>query len=439
MLKYIPVVNLMYLISHTTSPLTTEINYVEFKLKNGLHVIMHRDTSNPIVAVNIWYHVGSKDEEKGYTGFAHLFEHMMFQGSENIGKAKHIEYINAAGGTMNGTTNQDRTNYFQTVPSNQLELVLWLESDRMSSLNITQENFDNQRDVVKEEKRQRYDNVPYGNRWIEISKRLFRNQPYEWMPIGSMEDLDNAGLEYAREFYKKYYSPDNAVLVISGDIDYEITRKLTEKYFGDIKPSGVRKKNYGEIIFNQGEITDTVYDNIKLEAVYIAYKIPGLKDESIPSFRLLSRTLGGGKSSRLYNELVNRKKLVKSVSSFVYDNELAGMFIISATALNGIKAELIAQEISDIIDDLFINPPTYSETEKAKNYIESAFVRSMETVLGKADNLAFYRTFFGNTAEINKVAVKYMSLTPEQIIQHTGKYINPHNRVVLYYKPKNSQ
>ncbi|MCX7878531.1 MAG: insulinase family protein [Ignavibacteria bacterium] len=427
---------LMFFLSKTTARFSVDIEFREFTLPNGLHVILHKDNTNPVVAVNIWYHVGAKDEEKGRTGVAHLFEHMMFQGSENVGKAQHIEYINNAGGTMNGTTNLDRTNYFQTVPSNQLELVLWLESDRMNTLKVTQENFDNQREVVKEEKRQRYDNMPYGNRWIEISKRLFINQPYEWMPIGSMEDLDNAKLEYAQEFYKKYYVPNNAVLVIAGDIDYEETRKLVEKYFGNIQRGADIKRSYGEIIYNQGEIVDTVYDNIKLSAVYIAYKIPGITDKTIPSLNLLSRILGGGKSSRLFNELVYRKKIAKSVSCFVFDNELGGMFVISATAMPDADIDEIENSITSIVEEIHTKLPSEHELNKAKNYVENAIVRNMETVLQKADNLAFYKTFFGDTSEINRVTEKYHLVTAKEISIVSSTYLNRNNRVVLFYKPK---
>jgi len=192
-----------------------KVDFDEFDLENGLHVILHKDNSNPIVSVDIWYHVGSKDEDTNRTGFAHLFEHMMFQGSENVGKAEHFSYVQKAGGTVNGSTNQDRTNYFESLPSNQLELALWLESDRMSTLNVTQENFDNQREVVKEEKRQRYDNVPYGSRFYNLFSLAFKNQPYGWIPIGSMQHLNDADLSYAQNFYKRFYNPNNAVLVVS--------------------------------------------------------------------------------------------------------------------------------------------------------------------------------------------------------------------------------
>jgi zinc protease len=211
-----------------------KINFIEYDLPNGLHVILHEDHSTPIVAVDIWYHVGSKNEDPERTGFAHLFEHMMFQGSANVKKAEHMAYIQKAGGTFNGSTNWDRTNYFQVVPSNQLELVLWLESDRMMSLNVNQENLDNQREVVKEERRWRVDNRPYGTQWEETFKRLFKVHPYRWPVIGYMEHLNAAKLEEVKKFFDTYYVPNNAVLVIAGDIDFEKTKNLVQKYFGDI-------------------------------------------------------------------------------------------------------------------------------------------------------------------------------------------------------------
>src|SRR5512143_2901117 len=246
-LKYIVLIIIMSLASYRLSPADTEkIEFEEYDLPNGLHVILHQDNSNPLVSVDIWYHVGSKNEDTNHTGFAHLFEHMMFQGSAHVGKAGHFSYIQKAGGTLNGTTNQDRTNYFETVPSNALELVLWLESDRMSTLNVTQENFDNQREVVKEEKRQRYDNVPYGSRFYYLFKNIYKGTEYGWIPIGSMQDLNDASLAYAQDFYRKYYAPDNAVLVIAGDIDYNETKELVEKYFGDLKASETNARQFPE-------------------------------------------------------------------------------------------------------------------------------------------------------------------------------------------------
>lgn len=440
MLKFLTIIT--YIMFITTSELSTQtakIEFEEFDLANGLHVILHKDNTNPIVSVDIWYHVGAKDEDPGRTGFAHLFEHMMFQGSGNVKKTEHFNYIQNAGGTLNGTTNQDRTNYFETAPSNQLELLLWLESDRMSTLQVTQENFDNQREVVKEEKRQRYDNVPYGSRWGEMMKRLFKGQTYEWIPIGSMDDLNSADLNYAQEFYRKYYSPDNAVLVISGDIEYDNARLLAEKYFGGLKPASTIKRKYPEVIFNQGEIKDVIYDNVQLPAVYIGYKIPGTTNKDIQELELLAMIMGDGKSSRLYRDLVYDKKSSKSAGSFIWDNEKGGMFIITATAFKNTNADSLIADITRIVDSFGTDPVSDKELEKVKNSIENDYISNMQTIMGKADALAAYWTFHRNTGLINTMVDEYLAITKEDILRAAKKYLTSDNRVVLTYLPKNGK
>ncbi len=440
MLKFLTIITYIMLIpTGELSTQTAKIDFEEFDLSNGLHVILHKDNTNPIVSVDIWYHVGAKDEDPGRTGFAHLFEHMMFQGSGNVKKTEHFNYIQNAGGTLNGTTNQDRTNYFETAPSNQLELLLWLESDRMSTLQVTQENFDNQREVVKEEKRQRYDNVPYGSRWGEMMKRLFKGQTYEWIPIGSMEDLNSADLNYAQEFYRKYYSPDNAVLVISGDIEYDNDRRLAEKYFGDLKPANTKKKKYTEIIYNQGEVKDIIYDNVQLPAVYIGYKIPGTTSKDIQELEILSMIMGDGRSSRLYRDIVYDKKSAKSAGSFIWDNEVGGMFIITATAFKNTNADSLIADITRIADSFGTGPVTDKELEKAKNSIENDYISSMQTIMGKADALASYWTFHKNTGLVNTMVDEYLAVTKEDIIKAAKKYLTKDNRVVLTYLPKNGK
>ncbi|NOS83828.1 MAG: insulinase family protein [Ignavibacteria bacterium] len=426
----------MFISTSELSTQTAKIDFEEFDLSNGLHVILHKDNTNPIVSVDIWYHVGAKDEDPGRTGFAHLFEHMMFQGSGNVKKTEHFNYIQNAGGTLNGTTNQDRTNYFETAPSNQLELLLWLESDRMSTLQVTQENFDNQREVVKEEKRQRYDNVPYGSRWGEMMKRLFKGQTYEWIPIGSMDDLNSADLNYAQEFYRKYYSPDNAVLVISGDIEYGNARMLAEKYFGGLKPASTVKRKYPEIIFNQGEVKDVIYDNVQLPAVYIGYKIPGTTNKDIQELEMLAMILGDGRSSRLYRDIVYNKKSAKSAGSFIWDNEIGGMFIVTATAFKNTNADSLIADITDIINGLSASAITDKELEKVKNSIENDYISNMQTIMGKADALAAYWTYHKNTGLINTMVDEYLAITKEDILKTAKKYLTPDNRVVLTYLPK---
>jgi predicted Zn-dependent peptidase len=412
------------------------VEFKEFDLQNGLHVIMHRDTANPIVSVDIWYLVGSKDEDPGHTGFAHLFEHMMFQGSKNVGKAEHFSYVQKAGGNVNGTTNTDRTNYFETLPSNQLELALWLESDRMMNLNVTQENFDNQREVVKEEKRQRYDNRPYGTWVINMFSRAFKEHPYQTPPIGSMEDLNRAGLSYAQDFYNRYYAPNNAVLIISGDIDYEETGILVDKYFGAIEPAEVKKKNYPQIIFNGGEVRDTIADNVQLPALYTGFRTRGMSSGDHYALDILSSILTEGKSSVLYKNIVYEKKLAKSVNSFVWDMELAGLFIINSTGYGHSDPKKIEDEIFAQIEHLKSEPVSGHILEKVKNTIENDFTQSRQTTLGKAELLAHYNVYLKNTGLINSDIENYLRVTPQELMEAAKKYLTRENCVVLFYLPK---
>lgn len=414
-----------------------KIDFIEYDLPNGLHVILHEDHSAPIVAVDIWYYVGSKNEDPERTGFAHLFEHMMFQGSANVKKAEHMAYIQKAGGTFNGSTNWDRTNYFQVVPSNQLELVLWLESDRMMSLNVNQENLDNQREVVKEERRWRVDNRPYGTQWEEIFKRLFKVHPYRWPVIGYMEHLNAATLEEVKRFFDTYYVPNNAVLVIAGDIDVEKTKKLVEKYFGDI-PKGkyeIKRPNVTEPPLTQ-QVKDTIYDNIRLPAVFIAFKIPKDGEKDFYALELLSNILGSGKSSRLYQKLVYEKRIAQNVNVYTIGMEDAGVFKIDAYCSIGHTPEEVEKEIWDEIEKIRTELVSEKELQKVKNQIESQTISGYQTVLQKADQLAHYYVIHKNTNEINLELDKILSITAENIRESAVKYLKPENSVVLYYLPK---
>jgi zinc protease len=425
--------------SHSVSSALLNIDFIEYDLENGLHVILYKDNANPLVCVDIWYHVGSKNEDTNRTGFAHLFEHMMFQGSENVDKAAHFSYIQKAGGTLNGTTNQDRTNYFETVPSNQLELVLWLESDRMGTLNVTQENFDNQREVVKEEKRQRYDNVPYGSRFYNLFRLSYNGHPYGWIPIGSMDDLNYADLDYAVNFYRKFYIPNNAVLVIAGDIDYENTKKLVQKYFGDIKKGPPKLNGYPDFSFGRKEITDTVYDKVKLPAVYIGYKIPGLLSKDNYALNVLSDILSDGRSSRLYQNIVYKNKSAKSINSFVWDLELGGLFVISSTGMKNSSLVSINEQVEEQIDKIKHSGILDEELQKVKNKIESRITNRKQTMRWIADQLAFFWTYFRNTNMINTELDRFLELSADDIVSVCKKYLNKENRVVLYYLPSNNE
>ena len=440
MLKYCFIKTFLILLTmniNVPSVLTQpKIEFVEFNLENDLHVILHKDNTNPIVSVDIWYLVGSKDEDSNHTGFAHLFEHMMFQGSANVGKADHFTYIQKAGGILNGSTNQDRTNYFETVPSNQLELVLWLESDRMSTLKVTTENFDNQREVVKEEKRQRYDNVPYGSRFYNLFKDAYPGHPYKWIPIGSMEDLNNADVKYAQNFYRRFYAPNNAVLVIAGDIDYEKTRELVEKYFSHLGKAPPKQNNYpGDRLF-AGEKRDTILDNVQLPAIYMGYKLPPITSHDIYALNLLSMVLGDGKSSRLYKRLVYERMVSKSVNSFLWELELGTLFIITSVGMKEAELNLLENLINEEIEDVRNRPVTEKELEKVKNSLETDYINRLQTLLGRADLLARYWSYFKDTELINTDLEKYLNVTLQDIQAAANKYLVQNNRVVLHYLPK---
>lgn len=422
---------------HYKSTTARNISFIDFKeytLDNGLHIILHKDSTNPLISIDIWYHVGSKDEDTGKTGFAHLFEHMMFQGSKNVKKAEHFKYVQHAGGIVNGSTSQDRTNYYESIPSNQIELALWLESDRMGYLNVNQENFNNQRDVVKEEKLQNYDNVPYGSKWYNLFNRSFKGEPYEWVPIGSMEDLNNAKLNDAIEFYNRYYSPSNAVLTISGDLEYETAFDMAAKYFGGIKSgNGINKKIFPGINFSQGEVKEIISDSVQVPGIFIAYKIPGLLSDDSPALDLLATILGESRSSRLYSKIVYEKKLAKSANAFVWDNELGGLLIISCMGYVDSDPTEIEKNVSGEIEKLLAEPVSETELDKAKNKLETDLIQNLQTNIGKAEFLSYFRTFFRETGRINSLLEKYSAITAGDILIAANKYLKNDNRVILHY------
>jgi predicted Zn-dependent peptidase len=417
----------------------SEINFSEHILDNGLHVILHKDNTNPIVSVDLWYHVGSKDEAPGKTGFAHLFEHMMFQGSKHVKNSEHFKFIQQAGGNLNGSTSHDRTNYFETLPSNNLELALWLESDRMGFLNVNKENFDNQREVVKEEKRQRNDNAPYGTKWFNLFSRAFNGEPYEWLPIGSMEDLDNATLDDAIRFYKRFYSPSNSVLVIAGDINTTEALEQVNKYFAGIESNPVDKKIFPPVKFNIGEIKETIYDTVQIPAVFIGYKVPGLTSAELPSIELMTSILGESKSSRLYSKIVYNENAAKSAGAFLWDNELGGLLVVSSMGYYNSNTDDIEKRITETTLEFINSPVGDEELEKAKNTLESDMIESMQTSIGKAENLALFKSYFNNTQMINTIFDKYSSVTKADIKKAASKYLLNDNRVILHYLNKNGK
>ena len=413
-----------------------KIKFEEYDLPNGLHVILHQDNATPIVAVTVLYHVGSKNEDTNRTGFAHFFEHLLFEGTENIARGEFDKYVLGAGGALNANTSQDRTFYYELLPSNQVNLGLWLESERMLHANILQEGVDTQREVVKEEKRQRVDNQPYASFATEMFKRQFTQHPYNWVPIGSMAHLNAATLEEFMAFYKKFYVPNNATLSIAGDIDIAATKKQIELYFGDI-PRGAEVIQ-PEIVEPEltGTLIDTVYDNIQLPAVFIGYRMPGEASEDAYTLGMLSQAMSGGGSSRLNQRLVEKDQLALQVYGFPYALEDYGVFINLAIANMGKNPsdltiaidEEVARLQNELISDL--------EYQKIQNQVENDFVSSNSSMAGIAESLANYHVYYGNANLINTEIEKYRKVTREDIQAAAKKYLDPGKRVILYYLPK---
>lgn len=412
------------------------LKFSEYTLQNGLHVIMCPDKSVQVVAVDVWYHVGSKNEEPSRTGFAHLFEHMMFQGSANVGKAEHMKFIERAGGIFNGSTTWDRTNYFEALPSNRLELALWLESDRMLSLDISRVNLDNQRQVVKEERRYRVDNRPYGTSWEKIFSIAYRSHPYHWPVVGYMEHLDAASVDDVRSFFRKYYAPNNAVLVIAGNFEEGQAGRLVEKYFGEIprRTSAARSRVVERPL--KGTVRDAVYDSVSLPAVYMAFRVPSMTSRESDVLNVAGGILSEGKSSRLYRRLIYEKKIAQSVDAFQLDMEDPGLFIINALVSPGCEPEVVEEEIRDQLHILASKPLRERELEKTKNQFASGWVRQLSRALGRADNLAHFHTFYGDAKVLNGYLDKITSVTGKQLTETAEKYLDTENSAVVYYLPR---
>jgi predicted Zn-dependent peptidase len=417
-----------------------EIEFTEFDLENGLHVILHQDNTTPIVAVSVLYHVGSKNEDPRRTGFAHFFEHLLFEGSENIKRGEFDKYITNAGGTNNANTSNDRTFYYEILPSNQLELGLWLESERMLHAKIDSVGVETQREVVKEEKRQRMDNQPYGSVLTEILSHAYKVHPYRWPTIGSLDHLNEATLDEFMAFYKKFYVPENATLSIAGDIDVEQTKKWVAKYFKDIPMGGnaiPRPKE--EEPPQPAEVRDIVFDNIQLPAVIEAYHMPAQGTDDAYALDLLSTVLSGGQSSRMYKSLVDEQKKAYVVQAFPFSSEDPGLYIVFGLVNVGVNVDDLERAMHDEIDKVRNELISEREFQKIMNQIESAFVQRNSSMVGIAEQLANYHVYFGNANLVNNEIEKYRKVTREDIQRVAKKYLTKENRVVLHYLPKSAQ
>lgn len=415
-----------------------KLKFTEYDLDNGLHVILHEDNTAPVVAVSVMYHVGSKNETPGLTGFAHFFEHLLFEGSENIKRGEFMKIVSANGGQNNANTTQDRTFYYEVFPSNQFKLGLWLESERMMHPVINEIGVNTQREVVKEEKRLRIDNQPYGHLIENVFKNLFTKHPYHWTPIGSMDDINRAKLSEFKAFFKKFYVPDNAVLSISGDIEPDSAKHWIKAYFAAIPkgPAVTQPQVQEDPITHQ--IIDTAYDpNIQIPAILTAYRTPAENSKDAVALGMLSSILSGGSSSRLYKELVDEKKTALQVASFNYALEDYGAYLNFALPNNGTPLDSLLVDINANIKDLQTNLISEEDYQKLLNQAEMNFVNTNTKSLGIAENLANGYTFFNkNTNHINEALSEIRAVTREQIREVARKYLNPNQQLVLYYLPK---
>lgn len=429
---------LLFSFSMVTMAHAQKVSFTEYDLKNGLHVILHQDKTAPVVVTSVMYHVGSKDEIPSRTGFAHFFEHLLFEGSKNIKRGEFMKIVSSKGGNNNANTSQDRTFYYEVFPSNELETGLWLESERMLHPVINEVGVKTQNEVVKEEKRLRVDNAPYGNFLSEIMKRLFTNHGYNWVPIGSMAHLDAATLDEFIAFNKKYYTPNNAVLVIAGDIEIEKTKKLVESYFADV-PAGVSldKKTTAEAPITTA-IIDTAYDNnIQIPAIITGYRTPGMNSKESVALQLASDVLSQGASSRMYRKMVDEKKNSLQVGSFNYTLEDYGAYLTFALPSGDVKLETLLKDMDEEIVKLQSELISETEFTKIRNQYENNYIGKNARMLGVAENLANGYTFHNkNTNKINEELDEVRKVTREDIQAVVKKYLNPNQRVVIYYLPK---
>ncbi|WP_378179452.1 M16 family metallopeptidase [Aquimarina sp. SS2-1] len=420
-----------------------EVEFTEYDLDNGLHVILHQENKAPVVTVGVMYHVGAKDEEPGRTGFAHFFEHLLFEGTKNIERGKWFDIVSANGGRNNANTTQDRTYYYETLPSNNLELALWMESERMLHPVINKIGVDTQNEVVKEEKRQRIDNAPYGKIIYRtgINKYIFKKHPYGQSVIGSMEDLDAAKLDEFIAFNQKYYNPNNATLVVAGDINIEDTKKMISDYFGPIKNNGektIRKVIQEDPITTEIKATETDA-NIQIPAKVLVYRTPKQTEKDAYVLNYISAILTGGNSSRMQKNMVEDKKMALQVIAFTDAQEDYGTYIMGALPLGNVGLDKLQAEMDAEIEKLQNELITEREFKKLQNQFENQFVNSNSSIEGIANSLARYNMLYDDTSLINKEIEIYRSITREDIQNVAKKYLNKNQRLNLDYLPESSK
>ena len=416
------------------------VPYQKHVLPNGLELILHQDSSLPVVAINIWYHVGSKNEKPGRTGFAHLFEHVMFEGSKHHNRS-YFEPLRKIGANLNGSTSPDRTNYWETVPSNYLELALWLESDRMGFLldALDQQRFDVQRDVVKNERRESYENRPYGMAFLLLQPEVFPlPHPYNWPTIGSQEDLDAAVLENIKSFFRTFYSPSNASIAIAGDIEPDQTLHLVEKYFGDLTPAAPIAKMKPVESELSGTKVLAMEDDVQLERRYVVWPAPPAFDEWEPALDVLAAVLADGKGSRLYRRLVHDTEMARDVAAFAYSQEISGEFFVQVTTNKGEETARVSEAVEEELAEIKTTPPSSAEMERTRNQIETHFVRNLERIGGfggRADQLNYFSVLAGDPGLVSTYPDRYKAVTGEQVSAAAARFLGD-LRVELTVSPK---
>ena len=413
-----------------------KVAFEEYDLDNGLHVILHHDASAPVVITSVMYHVGAKDENPDRTGFAHFFEHLLFEGTQNIKRGEWFKIVTSNGGTNNANTTDDRTYYYEIFPSNNLELGLWMESERLIHPIINQIGVDTQNEVVKEEKRTSYDNRPYGNILGAVKENMFKNHPYRWTTIGSMEHIDAATLEEFQAFNKKFYLPNNAVLVVAGDFEKKQAKEWIEKYFGSIARGEITPKK----TFSEEPITQTikaVYEdpNIQIPMLVASYRTPSMKSRDARVLDLISSYLSDGKSSKLYKKVVDDKKMALQIGAVGFSQEDYGMYILYGLPMGNFTTEDLLKEIDEEIVKIQTELISENDYQKLQNKFDNTFVSTNSTIEGIANNLATYYLLYKDVNLINTEIELYHSITREEIRDVAKKYLNPNQRLLLDYIP----
>jgi zinc protease len=409
-------------------------------LANGLRVVLHRQPALPLVAINLWYHVGSKNERPGRTGFAHLFEHMLFQGSEHVPLHAHFRHVQQVGGVLNGSTWYDRTNYYQTLPAHHLELGLWLESDRMGFLlpAITQQSLDTQRDVVMNERRQRVENQPYGRATERLHELLYpADHPYHWPVIGYLEDIAAATLDEVRVFFRTYYTPNNAVLTLAGDLEPGPAMALVERWFGDLprgpEPPAVELPPLAPLA---GERRETLADDVRLPRVYLGFRTPRYGDPRWYAGDLLAGVLAAGKSSVLYRDLVYERQLAQEVGVHLNPTELAGTLYVVATARPGVEPEALLEALSEHLARAAAAPAEPADLERARNKALTEIWGVLQKLDHRADLMSQFATFFDDPGALAEEPERYARLTPGELAAFAAEFLVPEERVVVTVVPQ---